>query len=91
MGSRRQTAGGDLDSCVLDEVSLLVVVKALSPVQETLHREINSVVMPPKKLSDLFRKKDRFVTRVWSEPILFVKANRDELAEPTEDRTTGRA
>lgn len=91
MASGRQTAGSDLDICVLGEVSLLEVVKALSPVQETLQREINPVVMTPQKFSDQSRKKDRFVTRVLSEPLLFVKATRDELAELTEDRATGRA
>ncbi len=91
MASGRQTAGSDLDVCVLGEVSLREVVKALSPVQETLQREINPVVMTPKKFSDLSRSKDRFATRVLSEPILFVKANRDELAELTEGRATGRA
>ncbi|MEL7185105.1 MAG: nucleotidyltransferase domain-containing protein [Pseudomonadota bacterium] len=91
MASGHQTEGSDLDVCVLGEVSLLEVVKALSRVQESLQREVNPVVMTPKKFSDLFGKKDRFVTRVLSEPILFVKANKDELAELAEDRTTGRA
>ena len=36
MASGQQTAGSDLDVCVLGEVSLLEVVKALSLVQETL-------------------------------------------------------
>ena len=91
MASGRQTAGSDLDICILGEVSLREVVKALSRVKETVQREINPVVMTPKKFSDQSRKKDRFVTRVLSEPILFVKATRDELAELTEDRATGRA
>ena len=91
MASGRQTAGSDLDICVLGEVSLLEVVKALSPVQETLQREINPVVMTPQRFSEQSRKKDRFVTRVLSEPVLFVKATRDELAKLTEDRATGRA
>ena len=91
MASGRQTAGSDLDICVLGEASLLEVVKALSPVQETLQREVNPVVMTAKKFSDLSGRKDRFVTRVLNEPILFVKANRDELAELTEDRATGGA
>ena len=86
MASGRQTVGSDLDICVLGEVSLLEVVKALSPVQDTLRREVNPVVMTPKKFSDLARRKDRFVTRVLGEPVLFVKANRNELAELAEDR-----
>lgn len=91
MASGRQTAGSDLDVCVLGDASLLDVVKALSPVQETLRREVNPVVMTPKKFSDLYRKKDRFVSRVLSEPVLFIKANRDELEKLVQDRATGRA
>ncbi len=86
MASGRQTAGSDLDICVLGEVSLREVVKALAPVRETLQREVNPVVMTPRKFTDQAKKKDRFVTRVLSEPILFVKASRDELAELAEDR-----
>ena len=36
MASGNQTAGSDLDVCLLGEVSMLEVVKALSSVQETL-------------------------------------------------------
>lgn len=86
MASGRQTAGSDLDVCVVGDVSLRQVVEALFPVGETLRREVNPVVMTPEKFSDLSRKKDRFVTRVLSEPMLFVKANRDELAK---DRAAG--
>lgn len=88
MASGRQTAGSDLDICVLGEVSLREVVKALAPVRETLQREVNPVVMTPRKFTDLAKKKDRFVTRVLSEPILFVKASRDELAKLADDRAT---
>ncbi len=91
MASGRQSAGSDLDIGVLGDVSLRDVVTALCLVVESLQREINPVVMTPQKFSDQSRKKDRFVTRVLSEPILFVKATRDELAELTEDKATGRA
>ena len=91
MASGRQSAGSDLDICVLGEASLLDVVKALSKVHETLRREINPVVMTARKFSSLSAKRDRFVTRVLSEPMLFVKANKDELAKLVEDRTTGHA
>lgn len=91
MASGRHSAASDLDICVLGEVSLLEVVKALASVQEALHREVNPVVMTTKKFSNLSVKGDRFVTRVLSEPMLFVKAPRDELAELVQDRSTGRA
>lgn len=88
MASGRQTAGSDLDICILGDASLLDTVKALSSVQETLRREINPVVMTTGRFSNLSRKEDRFVTRILSEPKLFLKANEDELAKLVEDRTT---
>ena len=91
MASGQQKAGSDLDVCVLGDVSLLEVVKALSSVQETLRREINPVVMTAKKFAEQSAKQDRFVTRVLSEPKVFVKGSEDELAKLVEDRTTGRA
>lgn len=91
MASGRQNAGSDLDICVLGDVSLREVVKAMSTVQETLQREVNPVVMTPRRFSDLAGKKDRFVTRVLNEPIMFVKASGDELAKLVEDRATARA
>ena len=91
MASGRQSAGSDLDICVLGEVSLLEVVTALSAVQETVRREVNPVVMTTTKFSNLTAKGDRFVTRVLSEPKLFVKANENELAELVRDRPIGRA
>ncbi|HNP36240.1 MAG TPA: nucleotidyltransferase domain-containing protein [Woeseiaceae bacterium] len=81
MASGRQSMGSDLDICILGNVSLLDVVKVLSPLQKELRREINPVVMTTKKFADLSRKEDRFVTRVVSEPILFVKASKNELAK----------
>lgn len=91
MASGRQTAGSDLDICVLGDVSLREVVKALYPVQDTLKREVNPVVMTTEEFSDLSVKKDRFVARVLGEPILFLKANRDEIAKLTENGATERA
>jgi len=65
----------------LGKVKLLEVVKALSSVQQTLRREINPVVMTSKKFAEQSAKQDRFVTRVLSEPKVFVIGGEDELAE----------
>jgi hypothetical protein len=70
LSSGRQSANSDLDICVLGEVSMLDVLKALTSVKESLRREINPVVMTTKKFSDLSKKGDRFVARVLSEPKL---------------------
>ncbi len=91
MASGQQNAGSDIDVCVLGDVSLLEVVKALSPAQETLGREMNPVVMTTKIFAEQSAKQDRFVTRVASEPKVFVVGDEDELAKLVEDWTTGRA
>jgi predicted nucleotidyltransferase len=91
MASGQQNAGSDIDVCVLGDVSLLEVVKALSPVQETLGREMNPVVMTTKNFAEQSAKQDRFVTRVASEPKVFVVGDEDELVKLVEDWTTGRA
>jgi len=91
MASGRQKIGSDIDVCVLGDVSLLEVVKALSSAQETLVREINPVVMTAKKFADQAVKRDRFVTRVLGEPKVFVKGNVHDLAKLVEDRATARA
>jgi predicted nucleotidyltransferase len=88
MASGRQKAGSDLDLCVLGEVSLLEVVKALSSAQETLKREVNPVVMTVKKFSQQSAQQDRFVIRLVSEPRLFILGNEDEFAELIKDRAT---
>ena len=56
MASGRQRVGSDLDICVLGDVSLLEVVKALSSVQESLRREVNPVVMTAGEFSNLSRE-----------------------------------
>lgn len=61
----------------------------MSPVQATLGREINPVVMEVGKFLDLLGKKDRFATRVLAEPKIFVMGSEDEFAELVKDQTTG--
>jgi len=90
MASGQQNAGSDIDVCVLGEVSLLQVVKALSSVQETLRRETNPVVMTAKKFLQQAVNQDRFVTRVLSEPKVFVMGDEDEFAKLVEDWAAGR-
>lgn len=89
MATGRQTYSSDVDVLALGDVSLINVVKALSPVQATLGREINPVVMEVGKFLDLLGKKDRFATRVLAEPKIFVMGSEDEFAELVKDQTTG--
>lgn len=91
MASGQQQVTSDLDVCVLGDVSMLEVVRALSSVHETLQREINPVVMTAKKFADQSLKQDRFVSRVLSEPKVFVLGSEDDLAKLVEDWAAGSA
>ncbi len=91
MASGGQKPGSDIDVCVLGDVSLLDVVTALSPVQETLRRELNPVVMTADRFSELAKRQDRFVTRMLNEPRVFAMADENELAKVVENGTVGRA
>jgi len=89
MAAGSQIHSSDVDVLVLGDVSLINVVKALSPVQAVLGREINPVVMTMDKLLAQLRKKDRFATRVLEEPKIFVIGGEDEFAKFVEDKTAG--
>lgn len=86
-GTHDQTS--DVDVLVLGNLSLREAVQALSPLQVTLGREINPVVMPANKFVGRKSKKDRFVMRVLDEPKAFVIGDDDELAKLVEDRSAG--
>lgn len=87
MATGLQTSSSDVDLLVLGDVSLFNVAKALSPVQATIGREINPVVMKIDKFLALIGKKDRFATRVWEEPKIDVMGGEDEVAELIKNKT----
>jgi len=89
MATGSQTHSSDVDVLMLGNVSLINVVKALSPVQAVLGREINPVVMTVEKFLAQLRKKDRFATRVLEEAKIFVIGGEDEFAKLVEDKATG--
>jgi predicted nucleotidyltransferase len=74
-----ETGASDLDLCVLGDVGLVDVVNAVLPLRERLGREINPVVMTREEFFAQRSQDDRFVSRVMSEPKLFVIGSGDEL------------
>ncbi len=88
MASGTQKPASDVDICVVGDVSLLDVVKALSPLQTTLGREINPVVMTAEKFVQQSEKQDRFVMRLRTEPKIFVLGHDDDFAKLIADRAT---
>ncbi|MDP6451352.1 MAG: nucleotidyltransferase domain-containing protein, partial [Lentisphaeria bacterium] len=88
MASGTQKPASDVDVCVVGDISMLDVVKALSPVQTTLGREINPVVMTAEKFAQQSGKRDRFVMRLRTEPKIFVLGHDDDFAKLIADRAT---
>ena len=84
----KQHARSDLDVCVLGEVELLDVVKALGSVQDSLQREINPVVMSANRFIDQLAHHERFAERICDEPKIFVIGDEDEFGKLVEDWAT---
>lgn len=88
MASGRQNSASDLDVLILGDIELIDVVRALSPLGQTLRREINPVVMTVDHFSSQVMKKDRFTQRVIDEPKILVIGDADEFAKLGDDRST---
>jgi len=89
MATGQQSSSSDVDVLVLSNLSLVEVVKALSPMQTTLGREVNPVVMTLNQYIAQLDKQDRFAIRVLEEPKIFVMGNESEFEKLVADRITG--
>ena len=87
VASGRQNSASDVDILVLGDIELIDVVRVLSPLGQTLQREINPVVITADKFSEHVRKNDRFALRVIEEPKIFVIGEAGEFAKLGEDRS----
>ena len=88
MATGKQHVDSDLDLCVLGDVELFDVVKALGSVQDNIRREINPVVMSTTKYIDQLATHDRFIERLVSEPKIFVIGGEREFRKLIEDWAT---
>ena len=86
MASGKQHAKSDLDICVLGEVELLDVVKAIGSLQESLRREINPVVMSAKQFASDLANHERFAERLVAEPKIFVIGDENEFRKLTQNQ-----
>lgn len=86
MATGRQSSASDVDVMVLGDLELLDVVKALSPLQPVLGREINPVVMTTDRFVSQLDKQERFAMRLVYEPKVFVKGDERDFAKLVEDR-----
>jgi len=83
-GKERITS--DIDVMVVGDTSFSDIVQALYPTQASLGREVNPVVMTASEFSDKILQKDRFVTRIVNEPMIFLIGGSDDLAKLVTDR-----
>ncbi len=69
----------DFDLCIVGDVSLMEVVKALGQAQVKLEREINPIIYPVSELQEKFKDGHHFVRSVLEGPKQFIIGGRDEL------------
>jgi predicted nucleotidyltransferase len=86
MASGKQHAKSDVDICVLGQVELLDVVKAIGSLQESLRREINPVVMSAKQFASDLANQERFAERLVAEPKIFVIGDENEFRKLTQNQ-----
>jgi predicted nucleotidyltransferase len=72
-------AGSDVDIMVIGFASFSEIVAALSPLQDTLRREISPSVYPPAEFRRKIRDGSHFVTTVLGEPKIMLMGDEDEL------------
>lgn len=91
-GSLAKTGGtgaSDVDLFIIGEVGFGVAVDALADAETSLRREVNPVVQSPEEFGRRVAGKDHFVSRVLSEPRLFVLGDEDVLERLGTKRMAG--
>ena len=82
----RETASSDIDVLVVGAASFAQVVEKLSAAGEHLRRAVNPVVMTRTDFHAKRAARDRFITRVLSEPKIVLMGDAGEFAEPAQNR-----
>jgi len=72
-------AASDVDVMVIGSASFSEIVAALSPLQDTLRREINPSVYPPAEFRRKVQDKSHFLTTVLGEPKIMLIGEENEL------------
>jgi hypothetical protein len=66
---------------LIGDISFADVVSTLSPVQETLSREINPSVYPPEEFKAKLSEEQHFIKSVLNSPKIFIIGDKNELDE----------
>lgn len=79
-----ERSSSDVDVLVVGNVSFAEVVSALEQVQETIRREINPIVYPPKEFRSKLAADHHFLKTTLNNPKLFLIGDEHELAKLAE-------
>ena len=77
-----ERAASDVDVCVIGSASFTEVVVALADMHLQLGREINPVVMSHEQFIAKLNAGEQFVSRIMSEPKLFLIGDENDLGKP---------
>ena len=76
----KETPESDIDLLVIGALSLAEAVKALTPAERILHREINPTIYPVAEFKTKLKAGHHFLTSLMAGPKLFVIGDQDELS-----------
>lgn len=77
-----ERAASDVDVCVVGSASFTEVVLALADMRQKLGREINPVVIAHEQFISKLNACEQFVSRIMSEPKLFLIGDEHDLGKP---------
>jgi predicted nucleotidyltransferase len=80
-----EQAGSDVDLLLIGDLGFGDAVRALHGVQETIHREINPVVMSSEEYRRKFAAGDGFLRDILAKEKLFLKGDDDVLGKLAEN------
>lgn len=86
MASGKERAHSDVDVMVLGDADFAALVRALSPTQQVLGREVNVTPMKPAAFAAKLRERDGFALDVMNGAKIFLMGNEHGLAELAQDR-----
>jgi predicted nucleotidyltransferase len=79
MARGKEKANSDVDVFVIGQVTFSDVVAVLSPMQDTLGREINPTVYPAKEFREKLSKKNHFIKALMAGEKIYLIGDADEL------------
>jgi len=76
---REETAASDIDLMIIGDTTFDEILRAISPAQTTLTREINPSIYSPAEFKAKLKKGNHFLTTIVKSEKLFVIGTEDEL------------